>query len=334
MIEARRLSKRYGDKLAVNDISFTVEPGTVTGFLGPNGAGKSTTMRMIVGLNRPTAGSVTVNGKAYTAHPAPLSQVGALLEAKSIHPGRTAFHHLYSLALTCGLPKARVHEVLELTGLTGVANKRFGSFSLGMAQRLGVASALLADPDTYILDEPVNGLDPDGVLWVRQLVKHLAAEGKCVFLSSHLMSEMEQTADHLVVIGRGRILAEGLLHDVVSSVGHSSVRVRTPHAAYLMQAIAQHLPGTQATVLAEVQPDDGQVLNVTGADIKDIGRLSAAQGIVLYELAPQDASLEDAYMALTGEEIEYKSQFTPQAPHVPQPPHTPPEVGTPLAPPI
>ncbi|MCL2781602.1 MAG: ATP-binding cassette domain-containing protein [Actinomycetia bacterium] len=308
MIEARHLTKRYGDRLAVDDVSFVVQPGTVTGFLGPNGAGKSTTMRLIVGLNRPTAGTVTVNGKAFVSHPAPLSQVGALLDAKAIHPGRTAFSHLYGLALTCGLPKRRVREVLEFTGLSEVANKRFGGFSLGMGQRLGIATALLGDPDTYLFDEPVNGLDPDGVMWVRGFVKQLAADGKCVFLSSHLMSEMELTADHLIVIGRGRILAQGPLREVVASAGRSSVRVRTPQAAALTQAVRARLAGAEVTALTEPRVDDAEALAITGTDIKDIGRLIAAQGIVVYELSPQRASLEDAYLALTGDEVEYRSQ--------------------------
>jgi ABC-2 type transport system ATP-binding protein len=314
VIEAHNLTKRYGEKLAVDGISFSVSPGTVTGFLGPNGAGKSTTMRMIVGLHQPTSGTVTVNGKAYIAHPAPLSQVGALLDAKTIHPGRTAFSHLYGLALTCGLPKSRVREVLEFTGLSEVANKRFGGFSLGMGQRLGIAAALLGDPDTYIFDEPVNGLDPDGVMWVRGFVKRLAAEGKCVFLSSHLMSEMEQTADHLIVIGRGRILAQGPLHEVVGSVGRSSVRVRTPQGDQFAELVRQRMPGVRASVLDEPNEDDGATLDIAGADIRDLGRLAAAPGLVLYELSPQAASLEQAYLALTGGEVEYRSQHLGGAP--------------------
>src|SRR5882757_11111442 len=208
MIEARAVTKRYGDKTAVDDLTFTVRPGVVTGFLGPNGAGKSTTMRMIVGLDAPTSGSVTVNGRHYAEHRAPLQEVGTLLEAKSIHPGRSAFNHLNSLALTHGIPRRRVEEVIEMTGLTKVARKAAGAFSLGMGQRLGIAAALLGDPQTVMLDEPVNGLDPEGIHWIRNLLKNLAAEGRTVFVSSHLMSEMALTADHLIVVGRGKLIAD------------------------------------------------------------------------------------------------------------------------------
>jgi len=216
MIEARSLTKQYGDKTAVNDVSFTVQSGKVTGFLGPNGAGKSTTMRMIVGLDRPTSGSVTVDGKPYADYPAPLHEVGVLLDAKAVHTGRSAYNHLRAMAATHGIPTSRVNEVIEMTGLTGVAKKRVGGFSLGMGQRLGIAAALLGDPRVLILDEPVNGLDPEGVLWVRQLVRYLAAEGRTVLLSSHLMSEMAQTADHLIVLGRGRVIADAPIADILA----------------------------------------------------------------------------------------------------------------------
>ena len=233
MIEATNLTKRYGAKLAVDQISFRVEPGTVTGFLGPNGAGKSTTMRMIVGLDRPTAGHVTVNGKPYAEHHSPLTQVGALLEAKAVHTGRSARNHLRALAATHGIGEKRVNEVIEMTGLESVAKRRVGGFSLGMGQRLGIAAALLGDPRTLILDEPVNGLDPEGVLWVRNLVKYLASQGRTVFLSSHLMSEMAVTADHLIVIGRGKIVAAGPVKDIVAQGTRTSVRVVSPQAAQL-----------------------------------------------------------------------------------------------------
>ena len=238
MIEAHELTKRYGDTTAVHSLSFTIAPGTVTGFLGPNGAGKSTTMRMIMGLDRPTSGTVTVNGKPYRQHRAPLREVGALLEASAVHPGRSARSHLRSMAATHNIKASRVSEVIEMTGLAGVATKRVGGFSLGMGQRLGIAAALLGDPRTLILDEPVNGLDPEGVQWVRQLVRALAAEGRTVFLSSHLMSEMSQTADHLLVIGRGRIIAAGPVQQVIDSVAGGAVRVRSPRAGELAAALA------------------------------------------------------------------------------------------------
>ena len=238
MIEAHELTKRYGDTTAVHSLSFRIAPGTVTGFLGPNGAGKSTTMRMIMGLDRPTSGTVTVNGKPYRQHRAPLREVGALLEASAVHPGRSARSHLRAMAATHNIKASRVSEVIEMTGLAGVATKRVGGFSLGMGQRLGIAAALLGDPRTLILDEPVNGLDPEGVQWVRQLVRALAAEGRTVFLSSHLMSEMSQTADHLLVIGRGRIIAAGPVQQVIDSVAGGAVRVRSPRAGELAAALA------------------------------------------------------------------------------------------------
>ena len=240
MIEAHELTKRYGDTIAVHSLSFTIAPGTVTGFLGPNGAGKSTTMRIIMGLDRPTSGTVTVNGKPYRQHRSPLREVGGLLEASAVHPGRSARSHLRTMAATHNIKASRVSEVIEMTGLAGVATKRVGGFSLGMGQRLGIAAALLGDPRTLILDEPVNGLDPEGVQWVRQLVRALAAEGRTVFLSSHLMSEMSQTAGHLLVIGRGRIIAAGPVQQVIDSVAGGAVRVRSPRAGELAAALAAY----------------------------------------------------------------------------------------------
>ncbi|MFE6237128.1 ABC transporter ATP-binding protein [Cellulosimicrobium sp. NPDC057862] len=300
MIEARGLTKRYGPKTAVDGISFTVRPGTVTGFLGPNGAGKSTTMRMIMGLDRPTAGTVTVNGRPYAQHRSPLTEVGALLDAKAVHTGRTAYNHLLAMAATHGIPTKRVDEVIEMTGLQSVAKKRVGGFSLGMGQRLGIASALLGDPKTLILDEPVNGLDPEGVLWVRNLAKYLASEGRTVFLSSHLMSEVALTADHIIVIGKGRIIADAPVSDIVNGAQQRTVRVRTPHATQL----AEILTSDGATVTS----DEPSLLVVTGADAPGIGELAAAKGFVLHELTPVTSTLEDAYMALTADSVEYQTE--------------------------
>ncbi|WP_022918880.1 ABC transporter ATP-binding protein [Ruania albidiflava] len=306
MIEATNLTKRYGDKTAVDSISFTIRPGTVTGFLGPNGAGKSTTMRMILGLDQPTSGTVTVNGKPYAEHATPLREVGALLEAKAVHPGRSAKAHLGTMAATHHIRAKRVDEVIELTGLAAVANKRVGGFSLGMGQRLGIASALLADPDTLILDEPVNGLDPDGVQWVRTLVRDLAAEGRTVFLSSHLMSEMAQTADQLLVIGKGRIITTGPVQEVIDSVLASTVRVRSPHATDL----ASLLEAAGATVTS---PEPG-TLDVRGLTGETIGDTAYTHHLALHELATQQASLEAAYMALTQDAVEYRSETTTPEP--------------------
>ncbi|MGD6744280.1 ATP-binding cassette domain-containing protein [Streptomyces sp. BH106] len=304
-IRAHGLTKRYGGKsgkTVVQDLTFTVEPGTVTGFLGPNGAGKSTTMRMLLGLDTPTAGRATIGGRAYATHPAPLTEVGALLEAKAVHPGRTAFHHLTSLALTHGIPRSRVETVLDLAGLTEVADKRVKGFSLGMGQRLGIAAALLGDPATIILDEPVNGLDPEGVLWIRTLLKSLAQQGRTVLVSSHLMSEMALTAEHLVVIGRGRLLADTTVTDLVRESGAAYVKVVTPEAdrlrALLNSAdIAIDLPAGET-------PD---TLHVRGLDAPDIGRIAAASGLPLYELTPKTASLEQAFMDLTHDAVEYQA---------------------------
>ena len=297
MIQAQGLAKRYGHKTAVDDITFTVEPGVVTGFLGPNGAGKSTTMRMIVGLDRPSAGTVTVNGRPYAEHSAPLREVGALLDAKAIHTGRSAYNHLLAMGATHGIGKARVKEVIALTGLESVANKRVGGFSLGMGQRLGIAVALLGDPATLILDEPVNGLDPEGVMWVRNLARHLAGEGRTIFLSSHLMSEMALTADHLIVLGRGRILADAPVADILAASTRASVRLRSPEAARLVEL----LRGPEVTVT----PTEEGALTVTGLPAADIGNAAARAGIALHELTPVAASLEEAYMELTQDDVEY-----------------------------
>jgi ABC-2 type transport system ATP-binding protein len=300
MIEIENISKRYGEKLAVDDISFVVKPGTVTGFLGPNGAGKSTTMRMIVGLDAPTAGTIRVNGDAYRNFQAPMHEVGAMLEARAIHTGRSAYNHLLAMAQTHGIGRARVEEVVELVGLRSVARKRAGAFSMGMGQRLGIASALLGDPQTLILDEPANGLDPEGILWIRTLLKQLASEGRTIFLSSHLMSEMAQTAEHLVIVGRGRVLADTTVEEVVSqaSIG-ATVHVRSPDASTLRDALAAD--GVR------IHSRERGTLEVHGLSAERIGELAAQRQWVLYELTPQRASLEDAYMRLTGDSVEYRT---------------------------
>lgn len=300
MIEATNLTKRYGHKTAVDNVTFTVEPGQVTGFLGPNGAGKSTTMRMIVGLDRPTSGQVIVNGKPYARHRAPLLEVGALLEAKAVHTGSSARNHLRGLAATHGIGNRRVDEVIEMTGLGEVAKKRVGGFSLGMGQRLGIAAAMLGDPKTLILDEPVNGLDPEGVKWVRTTVRYLAEQGRTVFLSSHLMSEMAVTADQLIVIGRGKILRTGSVADIVASRGEGSVRVRSPQAGHLVTVLRDG-----GATVTPVEPD---LLEVAGASAAQIGDAAAARGIALHELSPMSSSLEEAFMALTAEDVEYQSE--------------------------
>lgn len=302
MITARGLTKRYGEKTAVHDLDFTVAPGTVTGFLGPNGAGKSTTMRLIVGLDRPTAGTVTVNGKPYRDHAAPLHEVGILLEAKAVHTGRSAYNHLLALAQTNNIPRSRVDDMVDLVGLHDVARKRVGGFSLGMGQRLGIAAALLGDPATVVLDEPVNGLDPEGVLWVRNLLKGLAAEGRTVFVSSHLMSEMALTAEHLIVIGRGRLIADTSVKEFVAGASRDVVRVVTPQPTELRKALDR----------AEVSVGDDGALTIRGLSNKDIGEIALRNGIALYELTPQMASLEDAFMELTRDEVEFR-QLTGQS---------------------
>ncbi|MEU6125057.1 ATP-binding cassette domain-containing protein [Streptomyces sp. NPDC047123] len=297
MISAYGLTKRYGHKTVVDDLGFEVAPGAVTGFLGPNGAGKSTTLRMLLGLDAPTRGHATVGGRAYAAHPAPLHEVGALLEARSVHPGRSAYHHLMALAHTHSVPKSRVDAVLDLAGLHDVARRRVKGFSLGMGQRLGIAAALLADPATVILDEPVNGLDPEGVLWIRNLLKSLAAEGRTVLVSSHLMSEMALTADHLIIIGRGKLLADTTVERFVRESGTGSVKVVTPEAGLLTELLAG--PAVQITA------DAPGVLDVRGTDARHIGTTAAAHGIPLHELTPNAASLEQAFMDLTRDSVEY-----------------------------
>jgi ABC-2 type transport system ATP-binding protein len=300
VIEAQNLTKDYGDKRAVDGLSFTVRPGIVTGFLGPNGSGKSTTMRLILGLDAPTHGTVTVDGKAYRAHPAPLHEVGALLEARSVHTGRSAYNHLLALAQTHGLPKSRVGELIDLVGLHEVARKRAGQFSLGMGQRLGIASALLGDPKTVIMDEPVNGLDPEGIHWIRHLLKGLAEEGRTVFVSSHLMSEMALTADHLIVIGRGRLIADTSVDGFIEMAAADLVLVRTPEPEKLRSLLA----GANVTVGAG---EDG-ALEVRGMSAQQVGDVAFANGIPIHELTPQQASLEEAFMNLTRDDVEYRSE--------------------------
>jgi ABC-2 type transport system ATP-binding protein len=310
MIEARDLSKKFGDKLAVDHLSFGVQPGRVTGFLGPNGAGKSTTMRIILGLDHATTGSATINGKPYADLADPLRTVGALLEAKSVHTGRSARNHLLFLAQTQGLPSSRVDAMLDLVGLREVAKKRAGGFSLGMSQRLGVAAALLGDPQVLLLDEPVNGLDPEGVLWIRNLMKHLASQGKTVLVSSHLMNEMAVTADHLIVIGRGKLLADAATEDVIARGSGQSVRVRTPDPDRLSELITAD--GGKAALAAATEngngtssADQAPVLTVTGLPAARIGELAASASVVLHELTPQLATLEDAFLELTSDSLEF-----------------------------
>ncbi|MEC3979675.1 ABC transporter ATP-binding protein [Amycolatopsis sp. H20-H5] len=297
MIEATELSKRYGDKVAVDSLTFTVHPGIVTGFLGPNGAGKSTTMRMIAGLDAPTSGRVLLDGRPYAEHPAPLHSMGALLEAKAVHTGRSAYNHLLAMAATTGISRRRVHEVIELVGLTEVARKRAGGFSLGMGQRLGIASALLGDPQTLILDEPVNGLDPEGVLWIRNLLRGLAAEGRTVFVSSHLMSEMALTAQHLIVIGRGKLIADVSVADFTASASLNSVLVRSPQASRLRDVLVDDGVSIAST--------ERGVLEVTGLTPAQIGDRALAAGIAVHELTSRQASLEEAFMELTKDAVEY-----------------------------
>ncbi len=301
MIEARELTKDYGDKRAVDGLTFTVQPGIVTGFLGPNGSGKSTTMRLILGLDAPSRGDATVNGRHYRDHPAPLHEVGALLEARSVHTGRSAYNHLLALAQTHGLPKRRVDEMIDLVGLHDVARKRAGTFSLGMGQRLGIAAALLGDPKTVLLDEPVNGLDPEGIHWVRNLLKGLAADGKTVFVSSHLMSEMALTADHLIVIGRGKLIADTSVDDFVAHASEKVVLVRSPDLTRLQEELAG--PGVS------FKPAERGALEVFGLTAEQVGDTAAAAGVVLHELTPQQASLEEAFMELTRDEVEFGAKL-------------------------
>jgi ABC-2 type transport system ATP-binding protein len=330
MIEARDLTKRYGDKTAVDHLSFTVAAGKVTGFLGPNGAGKSTTMRLLLGLDRPASGTALIDGKHYQELSQPLRTVGALLEAKSVHSGRSAYNHLLFLAQTQGLPRRRVDEVLGLVGLQDVARKRAGGFSLGMGQRLGIAAAMLGDPDVLMLDEPVNGLDPEGVLWVRNLMKQLASEGRTIFVSSHLMNEMAVTADHLIVIGRGKLLADCSTQEFIARSSDKSVLVRTPDPARLTELIASAggkveaeknldarpqdmLPGPDGTTPAQDGAGRTPGLDVTGLDAPRIGELAAKAGVVLHELTPR-ASLEEAFLEMTADSVEYGQHSQPGAP--------------------
>jgi ABC-2 type transport system ATP-binding protein len=306
LIEVRGVTKRFGSKTAVDDLSFTVEPGKVTGFLGPNGAGKSTTMRVILGLDRPQRGSATIDGKLYRDLPDPLRTVGALLEAKSTHTGRSARNHLLFLAQTQGLPVSRVGEMLDLVGLAEVAAKRAGGFSLGMSQRLGIAAALLGDPRVLLLDEPVNGLDPEGVLWIRNLMKHLAGQGRTILVSSHLMNEMAVTADHLIVIGKGKLIADSSTADVISRGTEKSVRVLTPDADKLSALIISDGGKIASAGAAPGADSDGtQLLTVTDMEARRIGELAASSSLVLYELTPQLASLEEAFMELTSGSLEF-----------------------------
>jgi ABC-2 type transport system ATP-binding protein len=299
MIEAIELTKQYAEKRAVDGISFSVRPGIVTGFLGPNGSGKSTTMRLILGLDAPTSGDVRVNGKHYREHKAPLHEVGALLEARSVHTGRSAYNHLFSLARTHGISRSRVDDLVDLVGLHDVARKRAGQFSLGMGQRLGIATALLGDPATVMLDEPVNGLDPEGIHWIRSLLKELAAEGRTVFVSSHLMSEMALTADHLIVIGRGRLLADMSVEEFVRTASGSLVRVRSPQATRLREAVL----GPHVSVTSS----ETEVLEIDGLTAEQVGEIAAAHAIVLHELTPIQASLEEAFMEMTRDDVEFTS---------------------------
>jgi ABC-2 type transport system ATP-binding protein len=297
MIEARGLTKRYGDTLAVDDLSFTVEPGKITGFLGPNGAGKTTTMRLILGLDHPTSGTVTVNGQPFERLAFPMHEVGALLDAKAVHGGRSAYHHLLCLAETNNLPRRRVDETLALVGLNEVARKRSKGFSLGMGQRLGIAAALLGDPAILMFDEPVNGLDPEGILWIRNLMKALAAEGRTVFVSSHLMSEMENTADHLLVIGRGRLISDCTVAEFIAANSRQSVRVRTPQPAALATVVT--------TAGGMVREDGDGLMIVQGLDVSQVGDLAFENSVRLHELAPAQASLEQAFMELTASSVQF-----------------------------
>jgi ABC-2 type transport system ATP-binding protein len=302
MIEARDLTKRYGDKTAVDHLSFAVEPGKVTGFLGPNGAGKSTTMRLVLGLDRPNGGTATIDGKPYRDLAQPLRTVGALLEVRSVHTGRSARNHLLFLAQTQGLPRSRVDQVLDLVGLHDVADQRAGGFSLGMSQRLGIAAAMLGDPQVLLLDEPVNGLDPEGVLWIRNLMKQLAAEGRTIFVSSHLMNEMAVTADHLIVIGRGKLIAQSSTQEFIERSSEKSVLVRTPDASRLADLITAE--GGKA--MADPAADGGTSgLSVSGLEAPRIGELAASASIVLHELTPRLGSLEEAFMEMTAGSLEF-----------------------------
>ena len=300
MIEVRELTKNYGGTRAVDHLSFSVQSGKVTGFLGPNGAGKSTTMRLLLGLDRPDRGTATIDGRRYRDLQQPLCVVGALLEARAVHSGRSAYDHLLVLAQTQHLPRKRVDEVIELIGLGPVAHKHAGEFSLGMGQRLGLAAALLGNPRILLLDEPVNGLDPEGIHWIRTLMRQLASEGRTIFVSSHLMSEMALTADHLIVIGKGRLIADLPTAEFINRSSRHSVLVRSPDAERIAQVVAG--AGGQVSVIVD------HAFNVTGLDAPAIGELAARSGIVLHELTPQRASLEEAFMEVTHDSVEYGAQ--------------------------
>jgi ABC-2 type transport system ATP-binding protein len=297
MIEVEQLTKRYGARTAVDGLTFRVRPGVVTGFLGPNGAGKSTTVRLILGLDRPSSGTATIDGRPYARLAAPLRAVGALLEARAVHGGRSAYHHLLAMAATTGVPRSRVDEVIDLVGLRAVARQRAGGFSLGMGQRLGIAAALLADPRVLILDEPVNGLDPEGIRWIRELMRGLAAEGRTVLVSSHLMSEMALTADHLIVVGRGRLLADETVADFVGRAGPDTVLVRSPQVSALRDLLA----GPDVTITSV----ERGAFEVSGLDAGQISDRAAEAGISLHELSQRRASLEDAFIRLTGDAVEH-----------------------------
>src|SRR5499427_7588239 len=305
MIEIHALTKRYGATIAVSGLTFTVRPGVVTGFLGPNGAGKSTTMRMILGLDEPTSGSVTVNGRPPRAHAAPLREVGGLLDPRAVHPSRSAYHHLLALAQTSGIHRSRVDEVIDAVGLRSVAGRPAGKFSLGMAQRLGIAAALLGDPATVVLDEPVNGLDVEGIRWIRALLQDLAAQGKTVFVSSHLMSEIAQTATHLIVIGRGRLIADTSVAEFIATAPSPPVRVRSSDQDTLAGLLRS--PGVT------VAPADGGALAVSGVAAAQIGAVAAAAGITVLELATEQASLEDVFVDLTQDVVEFRAAARPTA---------------------
>lgn len=312
MIELRSLTKVYGQTPAVDDLSVTVEPGVVTGFLGPNGAGKSTTLRMIVGLARPTSGTATIGGKQYHEIDHPLREVGALLDPKQFHPNRSARNHLRWIAAANDIASQRVDEVLEMVGLTEVANRHAGTFSLGMSQRLGIAVALLGDPQVLLFDEPVNGLDPEGIHWIRTLMQSLAAQGRTVLVSSHLLSEMANTADQLVVIGRGRLIAATSMHEFVSRAGADVVRVRSPQIDTLRSAAEE----SGFSVKASERSGEESVLEVSGALIEQVGELAARRGVTLYELSPQRVSLEDAYLSLTDDAVQYRSRVDDAVPEI------------------
>ncbi|MEV1023470.1 ATP-binding cassette domain-containing protein [Streptomyces sp. NPDC050264] len=315
MIELEGLTKRYGEKTAVNNLTFSVRPGIVTGFLGPNGAGKSTTMRMMLGLDNPSAGSVRVDGKHYAQLRNPLKYIGALLDAKAMHGGRSAYNHLLCLAQSNGIPRGRVDEVLDTVGLTSVAKKKAKGFSLGMGQRLGIAGALLGDPQILMFDEPVNGLDPEGIHWIRNLMKSLATAGRTVFVSSHLMSEMALTADHLVVIGQGRLLADTSMADFIRQNSRSYVRLRSPQRERLLDVL--HEAGITA-----VESGNG-TLEVDGHSAEELGELIGSHQLVLHELSPQQASLEEAFMQLTAESVEYHAHSDASGPLPPAQPPAP-----------